>query len=124
MKELPLGRVQMRIMQILWKKQRATAQEITDAISEIEPIKHSTVQTFLRILVKKKIVAFEVDKRTFVYFPLADSDEVTRDAFHNFVNTTFSGSLEGMMSYIVKKVDIPAEQLKKIKKLLDKANES
>ena len=120
----PLGRVQMRIMQVLWNKQKATAQEITDAISEIEPIKHSTVQTFLRILVKKEIVGFEVDRRTFIYFPLVASDNITRDAYSNFINTTFSGSLEGMMAYIVKNVDIPPEQLEKIKKMLDKEDES
>jgi BlaI family transcriptional regulator, penicillinase repressor len=118
------GRVQMMIMQILWKKQKATAQEITDEINLIEPIKHSTVQTFLRVLIKKKIVSYKVDKRTFVYYPLADREHVTGDAFDNFINTTFSGSLEGMISYIAKNVDMTPEQRKKIKKLLDQKDES
>ncbi|MDP2983013.1 MAG: BlaI/MecI/CopY family transcriptional regulator [Candidatus Latescibacter sp.] len=119
MSELRLGRVQMRIMQVLWKKQRATAQEITDEINKLEPIKHSTVQTFLRVLAKKKIVAFDVEKRTFVYYPMANSESVTQSAVRNFIDTTFSGSLEGMISYIIKNVDISPEQLEKIKKLLD-----
>jgi BlaI family transcriptional regulator, penicillinase repressor len=123
MSQFRLGRVQMRIMQFLWKKERATAQEITDAVNEQEPIRHSTVQTFLRVLVKKNIVGFVVDKRTFVYYPLADREKVTRDAFHNFISTTFSGSLEGMISYILKNEDITPEQLKKIKKLLDEEDE-
>jgi BlaI family transcriptional regulator, penicillinase repressor len=119
MSELRLGRVQMRIMQVLWKKQRATAQEITDEINKVEPIKHSTVQTFLRVLVKKKIVAFEVEKRTFMYYPLANSESVTQSAVRNFIDTTFSGSLEGMIAYIIKNTDITPDQLEKIKKLLD-----
>jgi BlaI family transcriptional regulator, penicillinase repressor len=119
MSELRLGRVQTRIMQVLWKKKKATAQEITDEINKVEPIKHSTVQTFLRVLVKKKIVAFEVDKRTFVYYPMANSESVTRSAVRNFIDTTFSGSLEGMIAYIIKNTDITPDQLEKIKKLLD-----
>jgi BlaI family transcriptional regulator, penicillinase repressor len=124
MSGLRLSKGQMRIMQILWRKQRATAQEITDAINVIEPVRHSTVQTFLRVLVRKKIISFDVDKRTFVYFPLADKENVTREALHNFINTTFSGSLEGMISYILKYEDIIPEQLKEIKKLIDEENES
>ena len=119
MSELRLGRVQMRIMQVLWKKQRATAQEITDEINKVEPIKHSTVQTFLRVLVKKKIVAFDIEKRTFMYYALANSEIVTQSAVRNFIDTTFSGSLEGMISYIIKNGDITPEQLEKIKKLLE-----
>jgi BlaI family transcriptional regulator, penicillinase repressor len=119
MSAIRLGRVQMRIMQVLWEKKRATAQEITDEINKIEPIKHSTVQTFLRVLTKKKIAAYDVEKRTFVYYPLANSDNITLDAVQNFINTTFSGSLEGMISYIIKKTDITPEQMEKIKKILD-----
>lgn len=119
MSELRLGRVQMRIMQALWKKKRATAQEITDAANEIEPIKHSTVQTFLRVLVKKKLVAFEVEKRTFIYYPLVNDENVTQSAVQNFIDTVFSGSLEGMISYCIRNVDSSPEQLEKIRKLLD-----
>ena len=113
MSELRLGRVQMRIMQALWKIKRATAQDITDAVNEIEPIKHSTIQTFLRVLVKKKLVAFDVEKRTFVYYPMVNSENVTLNAVRSFIDTIFSGSLEGMISYIIKNVDSSPEQLEK-----------
>ena len=48
-----LGRVQLLIMQVLWEKRRATAREITQALSESEPVAHSTVQTLLRGLEDK-----------------------------------------------------------------------
>ena len=67
-----LGRVQLLIMQVLWGKQQATAREITDAISEREPIAHSTVQTLLRGLEEKKAVDHNAEGRTFVFFPLVE----------------------------------------------------
>jgi BlaI family penicillinase repressor len=124
MPELRLGRVQMRIMQVLWNKQRATAQEITDAVSGIEPIRHSTIQTFLRVLVKKKLVAYDVEGRTFVYHPLVNSENVTQNAVRNFIDTVFAGSLEGMISYVIRNVDSSPEQLEKIRKLLDEKDKS
>ena len=60
-----LGKVQLQIMQVLWKKRSATAREITDAINAIEPVAHSTVQTMLRILEDKKAVGHKKEGRTF-----------------------------------------------------------
>jgi BlaI family transcriptional regulator, penicillinase repressor len=124
MKESRLGRAQMRIMQVLWDRKRATANEITAAVNEIEPVKHSTVQTFLRVLVKKKLVAFDVVDRTFVYYPLAESDHVTKNAVRTFIDTVFSGSLEGMIAYVIKNADASPEQLEKIRKLLENGEKS
>ena len=50
MSEIQLGRMQFRIMQVLWDRGRANAREITDALNESEPVAHSTVQTLLRQL--------------------------------------------------------------------------
>jgi hypothetical protein len=47
-----LGRVQLLIMQTLWRLGRATAREITDALNESEPIAHSTAANVLRPFVQ------------------------------------------------------------------------
>ena len=52
-----LGRMQLLIMQTLWKAGRATAREITDALNESEPVAHSTVQTLLRTLEDKGAIS-------------------------------------------------------------------
>src|SRR5438132_226891 len=45
-----LGKVQLEIMRILWRRGRATAREITEEMSQTQQIAHSTVQTLLRQL--------------------------------------------------------------------------
>ena len=71
MGETQLGRMQFRIMQVLWDRGRASAREITDALNEgeSEPVAHSTVQTLLRQLESKGAVGHEAEGRTFVFVP-------------------------------------------------------
>jgi predicted transcriptional regulator len=59
-----------------------------------------------------------------VYYPLVESDNVTLNVVRNFIDTVFSGSLEGMISYVIKNVDASPEQLEKIRKLLDEEEKS
>ena len=63
MTEPRLGRVQLKIMQVLWEKGRANAREITEALNREAPIAHSTVQTLLRKLEAKGSVAHEAVER-------------------------------------------------------------
>ena len=66
---MQLGRLQFRIMQVLWDRGRTNAREITEVLNETEPVAHSTVQTLLRQLEAKGAVAHEAKDRTFVFFP-------------------------------------------------------
>lgn len=119
MAEFELGKGQMKVMRVLWEKKRATAQEIIDELNEVEPVRRSTVQTFLRILEKKGIIDHDVDKRTFIFYPVITKDKITRHAFHGFINHIFEGSMEGLVSYIINNEKIPSKELNKIKKLLE-----
>ena len=76
MTDYSFGRVQLKIMHVLWKKKRANAREITDALNEVEPIAHSTVQTLLRTLEKKGAIDHELDDRTFIFYPLVKNEKV------------------------------------------------
>jgi len=119
MTEFELGQGQMKVMRVLWEKKRATAQEIIDELYKIEPVRRSTVQTFLRILERKGIINHDVDKRTFIFYPLVTKEKITEHAFHSFMNHIFEGSMEGLVSYIVNNEKISSKELDKIKKLLE-----
>lgn len=123
MSELELGKGQMKVMRVLWKKKRATAQEITDILNESEPTKHSTVQTFLRILVKKGAAAYDVDKRTHIFYPLVEETQIKKYALQDFIDHVFAGSAGVMVSYLVQNQYITSSELKKIYKLFDEKKE-
>ncbi|MCE5252254.1 BlaI/MecI/CopY family transcriptional regulator [bacterium] len=119
MSSLRFGRVQMRIMQVLWNYKEANAREITDELNKIEPIAHSTVQTLLRKLEQKKAIDHKIDNRTFIFYPLVKSENVTQSALHDFIDRIFAGSPGGLVSYLLKHENIPPEDLKKIRDLIN-----
>ncbi|MBT4485689.1 MAG: BlaI/MecI/CopY family transcriptional regulator [Candidatus Latescibacteria bacterium] len=119
MASLRFGRVQLRIMQVIWEKGRVNARDITEAMNKISPIAHSTVQTLLRKLEQKGAVDHDIDDRTFIFYPLVDAEKATRSAFLEFVERFFAGSTEGLASYLIKSKDISPDELRKIRKMLD-----
>ncbi|MCP4642771.1 MAG: BlaI/MecI/CopY family transcriptional regulator [bacterium] len=114
-----LGRVQLKIMNVLWGKGRATAREITDALNEDAPIAHSTVQTLLRKLEAKDAVGHERDGRTFIFKPLVEPENVRKKATREFVDRVFGGSTAGLVSYLLKSEQIPDDELGRIRELID-----
>ena len=114
-----LGRVQLLIMQVLWEKGRTTAREITDAINEIEPIAHSTVQTLLRGLEEKEAVSHDAEGRTFVFFPLVKEAQFKQSATSDLVQRVFRGKAASLVSHLLKNEKVSKKEIDEIRKLID-----
>lgn len=115
---LQFGKVQLRIMNVLWEKKRATAREITDALNEAEPIAHSTVQTLLRTLEDKGAVDHSKEGRTFYFFPRVAAEEATQTATRSFIENVFGGSPGTMVSYLVKNQYVSPREIEEILRLI------
>ena len=114
-----MGRVQLKIMQVLWEKGRANAREITEALNLDQPTAHSTVQTLLRKLEEKGSIGHDVDDRTFVFYPLVQEDKVAQTATRELVERVFGGSAAGLVAYLVQKERISRKELDEIRKLIE-----
>jgi len=114
-----LGRVQTRIMEVLWEAGHATAREITDALNRTGTIAHSTVQTLLRKLEAKGAVAHDVDDRTFVFRPLVQPGPVRQTATREFVDRLFGGSTGGLVAYLLRQERISPEEMREIRALIE-----
>jgi len=106
-------------MQVLWERGRATAREITDAINNLEPIAHSTVQTLLRGLEEKGAVAHEAEGRTFVFFPRVEQGKYRHSATRDFVDRVFGGQIGDLVSYLIRNENISASELREIRQLIE-----
>jgi BlaI family transcriptional regulator, penicillinase repressor len=115
-----LGRVQLLIMQTLWKLGRATAREITDALSEVEPIAHSTVQTLLRTLEEKGSITHEVEGRTFVFVPLVQEDKYKRNATRDLLERVFGGDVRSLVAHLLQNEKVSPKELAEIRQLIEK----
>lgn len=118
-----LGKVQLAIMQVLWRHDRATAREITEELSRTKPIAHSTVQTLLRKLEAKGAVTHEVEDRTFVFRPLYQQSEVTLSATRELLTSLFQGSVSGLMAHLLRHERITPEELACLRQLVEAERE-
>lgn len=114
-----LGRVQLRIMQVLWERRQASAREITDALSREKPIAHSTVQTLLRKLEQKGAVVHRVEERTFAYRPVVDRHSFTRSTTRELIERVFAGSAAGLVAYLLREERISRAEIDELRKLID-----
>jgi BlaI family penicillinase repressor len=115
-----LGRVQLLIMQTLWKLGRATAREITDALNEEDSIAHSTVQTLLRTLEEKGSIRHEVDGRTFVFVPLVQEDKYKRNATRDLLERVFGGDVRSLVAHLLQNEKVSRKELDEIRQLIEK----
>jgi BlaI family penicillinase repressor len=119
MGETQLGRMQFRIMQVLWDRQRANAREITEALNETERVAHSTVQTLLRQLEAKGAVGHEAKDRTFVFFPRVKEDRVKRTAARDLLDRVFGGNVGSLVAHLLKNERMSRDELDELHRLID-----
>ena len=114
-----LGKVQLEIMRILWRRGRAAAREITEEMCQTQRAAHSTVQTLLRQLQAKGAVTYDVEDRTFVYRPLYQQSEVTETATRDLLARLFNGSVYSLMAHLLKHEEISEDDLARLRELID-----
>jgi BlaI family transcriptional regulator, penicillinase repressor len=124
MGETQLGRMQFRIMQILWDRGRASAREITDALNESEAVAHSTVQTLLRQLEAKGAAGHDADDRTFVFFPRLKEDKVKRTAARDVLDRIFAGDVGNLVAHLLKGERLSRKELDELHRLIDQHRQS
>lgn len=119
---LRLGKVQLRIMQVLWERGGATAREITDELSRESSIAHSTVQTLLRKLEAKGAVRHESPEppeRAWVFRAVHEQDEVTQSATRDLVARLFNNSARGLVAHLLQHEEIAPGELEQMRALIE-----
>ena len=87
-----LTRRERQIMDILYRRGRATAAEVMEELSG-EP-SYSTVRTQLRVLEEKGHVRHEEEGLRYVYMPAVPRHAARKSALRHLVDTFFDGSAE------------------------------
>jgi BlaI family penicillinase repressor len=118
---LPLSRRERDIMDILFRRSRATAEEVMHHLSG-EP-SYSTVRTQLRVLEEKGHVRHDEDGRKFVYMPAVARTAARKVALRHLVDTFFEGSVERVVAALLggEASRLSHEELRRIHQLVEEA---
>ncbi len=94
-----LSRRERQIMDILYRRGRATANEVMDDLSG-DP-SYSTVRTQLRVLESKGHVRHEEEGLRYVYTPALPRHAARKSALRHLVETFFDGSTEKVVGALL-----------------------
>ena len=102
---LHLTRRESQIMEILYRRRRATVEEIRSELPDAPT--PSSVRKLLDIMIERRLIEREYDGPRFVYFPATAPDEASRSALRNLVSTFFDNSASSAMAALLDVTDTP-----------------
>jgi BlaI family transcriptional regulator, penicillinase repressor len=116
-----LSRRERQIMDILYRRGRASASEILEALPD--PPSYSAVRAKLRVLEEKGHVRHEAESLHYVYLPTTARDTARRSALRHMLSTFFDGSVEQTVAALLdlSAADLSQQDLDRIGRLIDDA---
>ncbi len=106
----PLTELQQAILDRLWSKGPATADQMRDALSPAHRLKDSSVRTLLRRLESRGYVSHRLEGKTFVYEATMAPKRVAAHSVRQIIDRFWSGSVDQFLTGMVEeKILTPAE---------------
>jgi BlaI family transcriptional regulator, penicillinase repressor len=116
-----LSRRERQIMDVLYRKERATASEVMDSLPD--PPGYSAVRSHLATLEQKGHVRHEKDGAKYVFLPTVRPSSAKRSAVRHLIRTFFGGSREQAVAALldVSPSEFSKEELDRLSELIEKA---
>ncbi len=117
-----LTEAELRLMEVLWQKGRATVAEVTESLPP-PPLAYSSVLTTMRILEKKGYLAHRSDGRAYIYHPVVRRDDAANNAVGLLVQRFFGNKSSALALRLVEDQRPSDEELRRLKQLIERYEE-
>jgi len=122
-KSATLTEAELRIMNVLWDRHSATVHEVLQALPPKPTLAYNSVLTIIRILESKGYVKHVKDGRAHIYLPKVDRKDATRFEVRHLVSRFFGNSHELLVLNILEEKSLDAEELARVRELLEGSKE-
>jgi BlaI family penicillinase repressor len=113
-----LTRLELKIMQAVWKLGRCTVSAVQ---AEIKPaLAYTTVQTMLNILERKGKLERQLEGRAYVYAAKVSEEKAVGQTLRDVIDRMFGGSSEELVMSLLKSRQIDAKRLAKLTQRFNK----
>jgi predicted transcriptional regulator len=120
-KSLGLTEGELRLMDVIWDKGRATVSEVAEALPKELDLAYNTVLTTLRILEDKGYLKHTVSKeggRAFVYRAVVSREQASRSAVRHLLRRFFGNSAEALVLNLLEDEKLSEAELTRVRELL------
>ncbi len=116
-----LTQAELRIMNVLWLKGTGTVQAILETLPEKPSLAYNSVLTTIRVLERKGYVKHAKDGRAHVYSALVGRKEASRSEIRHLLGRFFKNSHEQLVLNILEDQGMEAEELNRLRQMLDRS---
>lgn len=113
-----LTKAEEQVMQYLWNLEKSFLKDLVESFPEPRPA-YTTVSTVIRVLVRKKFIAFNTYGKIHEYYPLISREEYLKGQFDEVAKDYFSGSIPQLASFLTRDTDLDVQDLEEIRQIID-----
>lgn len=110
---------ELDIMSVLWREGSGTVSEVRAALDGAPG--YTTVLKILQILEEKGAVRHVEEGRAYRYLPVVEPEAAGGPALRRILDKIFHGSAETLLARLVDDADLSADDLTRMRRLLDDA---
>jgi BlaI family penicillinase repressor len=109
-----LSELEHLVMDVLWKRDQSTAEDVREALEEIHPMKDSTARTILKRLEEKDYVKRHVEGRTNVYRVSEPPRSLAVRVVQQIIDRFLGGSVEQLIVGMVDRDVLDERELQRL----------
>lgn len=107
-----------QLMQVFWKLGKGLVRDVLNELPEPKP-PYTTLASSIKQLEKKGYLSHQTYGNIHEYYPLVSQEDYRKKSFNQLVNNYFEGSVQNVLSFMVKEQGISDKELEALKKLID-----
>ncbi len=115
----PLTAAEWKVMRIVWRSKGCAARDVYEAAGRAHGWAPTTSKTVLRRLVDKGYLTTTRVGNSFLYRPARSAVKSLYDAADGLLANALEGTSGLLISYLVKRSKLSAEELERLRSLLD-----
>ncbi len=117
----PLTDLQQAILDFIWTRRAATAEDVREALMPKYPLKDPSVRTLLRRLEKRGYLRHAVEGKVFVYRAAVQRQNVAARAVQHIIDRFWSGSAEQFLAGMVDEKVLSVDEIERLARRIRKA---
>ncbi len=114
---------ELAILKVLWAKGPCTVRQVNDQINTEQETGYTTTLKLMQIMTDKRLLVRDDSAFKHIYKPTISAETTEKQIVGDMLDKVFSGSAERLVMRALSTKQVSAEELKKIRQLLDKMEE-
>lgn len=111
---------ELDVLQALWKQPRQSAKEIANTLKDLgKGVGISSVQTLLRRLESRGLVAHESEGKAFRFSATCEPNTVRVAHAKDLLDRMFGGAVSGFVTQLIEEEELDDDELRELRDLVD-----